>query len=96
MTLKGVTKGINHFRPNHALYVSAPTEGKMNYALLDGSAIILEQKNPIHSIFIFRENGLDYMISYGKVKKINISSIAKTATTNKTYRGMVIVRKKVK
>ena len=65
VTLKGVTKGINHFKPNHATYVSKPTAGKMNYALFNGSAIILEQKNPIHSIFIFRDGGCDYMISSG-------------------------------
>ena len=92
VTLKGVTKGINHFKPGHAIYVPAPTAGKINYALYSGKCVILEQKNPIHSIFLFRDNGLDYMISYGKVKRINVRSIANTATTNKTYKGMVIVK----
>lgn len=92
VTLKGVTKGINHFKPGKAKYVSAPTAGKMNYFLYNGAVIIMEQKNPIHSIFIFRDSGFDYMISYGKVKRINLLRIIETATTNKTYRGMVIVK----
>ena len=92
VTLKGVTKGINHFKPGHAIYVPVPTAGKISYALYSGKCVILEQKNPIHSVFLFRDNGLDYMISYGKVKRINVRSIANTATTNKTYRGMVIVK----
>ena len=64
----------------------------MNYALFNGSVIILEHKNPIHSVFIFRDNGVDYIVSYGKVTKVNIASTVAKATTNKTYRGMVIVK----
>lgn len=92
VTLKGVTKGINHYKPNHATYVEKPTVGKANYALLNGGCIILEQRNPIHSVFIFRDNGLDYIVSYGKVKRVNLASAVSKATTNKTYRGMVIVK----
>ena len=93
VTLKGVTKGINHYKPQRAVYEVTPTLDKMEKALKVRDAVILEQKNPIHSIFIFREGGLDYMITYGKVKRISLAKIAKTATTNKTYRGMVIVKK---
>lgn len=92
VTLKGVTKGINHFKPGHAMYVKKPTVGKANYALSGGSVIILEHKNPIHSVFIFRDNGVDYIISYGKVSRVNITRTVAKATTNETYRGMVIVK----
>lgn len=92
VTLKGVAKGINHYRPGRATYVSTPTAGKANYALFNGSAIILEHRNPIHSVFIFRDNGMDYIVSYGKVSRVNIASTIAKATTNKTYRGMVIVK----
>lgn len=92
VTLKGVTKGINHFKPGHAMYVEKPTVGKVNYALSGGSVIILEHKNPIHSVFIFRDNGVDYIISYGKVSRVNIARTVAKATTNETYRGMVIVK----
>ena len=93
VTVKGVEKGINHYKPNHAEYFTTPTADKIEDALVSGDAVILEQKNPIHSVFLFRDLGWDYMVSYGKVKKISIDKIAKTATTNKTYRGMVRVRK---
>ena len=92
VTLKGVTKGINNYKKGHATYIEKPTAGKANYALFNGSAIILEHKNPIHSVFIFRDAGVDYIVSYGKVSRVNIPRTIAKATTNKTYRGMVIVR----
>ena len=93
VTLKGVTKGINHYKPGHAEYITTPTESRLNDAMKSGSAVILEQKNPIHSIFLFRDNGQNYMVSYGKVTKVSLAKITKTATTNSTYRGMICVRK---
>ena len=91
VTLKGVTKGINHYKPGAAKYDSTPTAAKIRKELRTGHVVIMEQKNPIHSIFLFHDDGHNYMISYGKVKRINVDKIAKTATTNKNYRGMVIV-----
>lgn len=92
VTLKGVTNGINHYRPGRATYVSTPTASKAKLALTSGAVIILEHRNPIHSVFIFRDNGMDYIVSYGKVKKVNITSTIAKAATNKTYKGMVIVK----
>lgn len=92
VTVKGVAKGINHYKPGAAKYDSIPTAKKIREGLLTGSVIILEQKNPIHSIFLLRDNGINYKISYGKITRINVDKIAKTATANKTYRGMVIVK----
>lgn len=91
VTLKGVTKGINHYKPGHAKYVSTPTVTKAKLTLTSGGCLILEHRNPIHSVFICRDNGVDYIISYGKVSKVNINSTIAKATTNKTYRGMVII-----
>lgn len=95
VTVKGVAKGINHYKPGHARYDSTPTLGEMEKALKLRDCIVFEQKNPIHTIFIFREGGLDYMITYGQVKKINLPKIIKTATANVNYKGMVIVKRKV-
>lgn len=92
VTLKGVTKGINHYKEGHATYINTPTLGKANYALLKGGCIILEHRNPIHTVFIFRENGVDYIVSYGKVSKVNLTITMRKASKNKTYRGMVIVK----
>ena len=93
VTVKGVCKGINHYKPDSATYHAEPTCHKIETALKNGEAVILEQKNPIHSIFLVRDNGVDYIINYGKIKRVNVEKIAKTATNNKTYRGMVCVRR---
>lgn len=93
VTLRGVSKGINHYCPGHSRYDSTPTYSEMDSALKSGSCVILEQKNPIHSIFLVRDDGANWIINYGTVKKVNLQSIAKTATTSKTYRGMVIVKR---
>ena len=92
VTLKGVTKGINHYRPGRATYVSTPTANKAKLVLASGACLILEHRNPIHSVFIVRDKGVDYLISYGKVKKVDINQTVAKATKNKTYKGMVIVK----
>lgn len=93
VTVKGVSKGINYYKPGHAKYDSTPTYDEINKALLAGKAVILEQKNPIHSIFLIRDFGVNYIINYGSVKKVDVKKIAKTATSNKTYKGMVIIER---
>ena len=95
VTVKGVAKGINHYKPDHARYDPTPSLGELESAMKAGACVVFEQKNPIHSIFIFREDGKNYMISYGQVKKIDLAKIAKTATANANYKGMVIVKRKV-
>ena len=92
VTLRGVAKGINHYRPDRAKYIPTPTVSKAELALASGACLILDHRNPIHSVFIVRDNGVDYIISYGKVKKVDISRTIAKATTNKTYRGMVIIK----
>ena len=91
VTVKGVEKGINHYKPGAAYYDPTPTATEIRRGLSSGHAVILEQKNPIHSIFLVRDKGIDYMISYGKVTRIDVGKIAKTATSNKTYKGMVTI-----
>ena len=93
VTLRGVEKGINHYKPGAAYYDRIPTATEIRRQLQAGHVVILEQKNPIHSIFLFHDKGQNYMISYGKVTRINVDKIAKTATKNSTYRGMVSIRR---
>lgn len=92
VTLKGVTKGINNYKPHHAIYEANPNARKVKLALISGAVVILEQRNPIHSVFLFADNGVDYIISYGKVSKANITKIVHKATTNATYKGMVVIK----
>ena len=91
VTLKGVNKGINYYKPGHARFDATPTYDEILTALRENKAVILEEKNPIHSIFLVRDNGVNYIINYGTVKKANVKRIANKLTTNTTYHGMVIV-----
>ena len=93
VTVKGVCKGINNLKPDMAKYYAEPTYHRIMDALKRHEAVILEQKNPIHSVFLVRDDEVDYIINYGKIKQVNVERIAKTATDNKTYRGMVCVRR---
>lgn len=95
VTVKGVSKGINKLAKSKgtATYYKAPTAGRIEKALESGHVVILEQKNPIHSIALIRDKGKTYKISYGAVTKVSVPAIAKTATSNATYRGMVVVKK---
>ena len=92
VTVQGVSKGINHYKKGSAYYDPTPTASEISKALQNG-VVILEQKNPIHSVFLFRDKGVSYMANYGKVTKVNVSKIAKTATTSETYRGAVYVKR---
>lgn len=96
VTVKGVSVGINKQckGKGSATYYKVPTKAKMAEALKAGHAVILEQKNPIHTIIIIPDGGVNYLVNYGKVSKANIDKLAKTATTSATYRGMVIVRRR--
>lgn len=93
VTLKGICKGINHYKKGSAEYDGDPTYHKILTALKRNEAVILEQKNPIHSIFLIRDNNMNYIINYGKVKKVNVKKIAKTATNNKIYKGMIMIKR---
>ena len=91
VTVKGVSKGINHYKKGRAKFDANPNANTVNQALRTGYAVILEQKNPIHSVFLFWD-GDDYMISYGKVTRVNATKIAQKATKNATYKGMVMIK----
>lgn len=95
VTVKGVSKGINALAKGNgtAAYYTTPTAQRIRQALDKGYLVIMEQKNPIHSVTLIRDGKTDYIINYGSVKKVNVNSIAKTATGNETYRGMIIVRR---
>ena len=56
VTLRGVEKGINHYKPGAASYDRIPTSVEIRKHLREGHVIILEQKNPIHSIFLFHDD----------------------------------------
>lgn len=94
VTVHGVARGIDALGKGKAdaTYYRDVTAARMKEALDKGMAVIMEQKNPIHSICIIPDDGEYWLINYGGVSKANVDKLAKTATTNKTYRGMVTVK----
>lgn len=96
VTVKGVSKGIHQMAKGKgsAIYYKTPTVARIEFAMKAGHVVILEQKNPIHSIALIRDRGVTYKISYGTVTKVSVPAIAKTVTSNLTYRGMVVVKRK--
>lgn len=100
VTLRGITKGIKKIgkKKGTATYHETVTADRIRKAMREGALVIMEQKNPIHSIALIperRKNGYTiYRVSYGKVNGVTAGGMADTATTNKTYRGMIVVKRK--
>ena len=97
VTVRGVARGINAIGKGvgKATYHRVVTAKGMSEALEAGRMVIMEQADPIHTIALLPDSEGVYMASYGRVKEVSVKAIAKTATTNATYRGMVIVKKGV-
>ena len=93
VTLRGVEKGIDAISGKDAAkYYKKVTAGRIQKAMDKGHLVIMEQKNPIHSIVLLPDKGDCYMASHGRVKRISVKEIAKTATSNSRYRGMIVVK----
>ena len=97
VTVRGVARGINDIGKGkgRASYRRVVTCKGMSEALEAGHMVIMEQADPIHTIALLPDSDGVYMASYGRVKEVSVKALAKTATTNATYRGMVIVKKEV-
>ena len=92
VTLRGVAEGINRLAwKGSAHYYKSVNADRIERSLKAGHPVILGQKNPIHSVILLPDVDGVYMASHGRVTRVNIGKIAKTATTNKRYRGMVSV-----
>ena len=96
VTLRGVAKGIDSIgkKKADATYYREVSASRMKEALEKGQAVIMEQKNPIHSICIIPDGDTPWLVNYGGVSKADVDKLARTATTNKTYRGMVAVKRR--
>lgn len=94
VTVKGVAYGINKIAKGKgkATYYRVVTAGRMRKALDAGYAVIMEQGSPIHTIYLAHDKDGTFRISYGRVAKVNVDTVARTATKNATYRGMIVVK----
>ena len=94
VTVKGVAEGINRIAKGKgkATYYPTVTEERIKEAFKKGHIVIMEQKEPIHTILLLHDKDGSWIVNYGKVKKVNVDKIAKTATKNETYRGMLVIK----
>lgn len=97
VTIKGVSEGINRLAgKGTAHYYKTVSADRIERALKAGHPVIMEQRNPIHTVILLPDRDKAYIANHGKVERVNIGKIAKTATTNKRYRGMVSIVKERK
>ena len=96
VTVKGVSQGINEIagKKLKATYYREVTLDRLRAALDKGYLVIMEQKNPIHSVVLLPDTDGVFVASNGTVKRELIAKVAERATTNDKYRGMVVVREK--
>lgn len=98
VTVKGVAEGINELGKGKgtAKYSKNVTAYRIKTALECGAFVIMERAKPIHTIALVQDGGTVYKLNAGTVTKTTPEAAAKTATTSKRYRGMVVVRRKDK
>ena len=96
VTLKGVAIGINKIAKERckAKYYTMPNSEIMKKSMKAGAVVIMELGKPIHSITLIYDSGKYWRIDYGKCRKVNVDKMAKKATKNSTYRGMIIITRK--
>ena len=94
VTVRGVAQAIRRLAKGKgtASYYTTVTASKIRKAIKEGHPVIMEQADPIHTIILLPDKDGTFKASYGTVTQVSIDSIAKTATTNRTYRGMVVIR----
>ena len=98
VTLRGVTEGINSIGKGKgtATYYKTVTAKRVREALDSGAFVIYERKSPIHSLCLIKDAGTVYKLNGGTAKKSSPEYAARTATTSKRYRGMIVVKRSAK
>lgn len=93
--LTEVCRGINMICPGKpAVYHKSMTDKQLKAHLQKGHMILFEERNPIHTVALLRDNksGKIYRFSDGKKSVVTVEKENVRRCTNKTYRGVVIVK----
>lgn len=98
VTIRGVAEGLEQIGGKNisVKYYRQVTEKRIANALSKGYLIIMEEKNPIHSVVLVQDNDGIFRLSHGGVSKTNALRAFNRATTNERYRGMIVVKDKRK
>ena len=75
-------------------YHKSLTTEQLNAKLKKGYMVLFEEGNPIHTVALLRDNksGKIYRFSDGKKSVVTVEKENVRRCTNKTYRGVVIVK----
>lgn len=93
--LTEIARGINMICPGKpAIYHKSLTTEQLNAKLKKGYMVLFEEGNPIHTVALLRDNksGKIYRFSDGKKSVVTVKKENVRRCTNKTYRGVVIVK----
>lgn len=93
--LTEIARGINMICPGKpATYHKSLTTEQLNAKLKKGYMVLFEEGNPIHTVALLRDNksGKIYRFSDGKKSVVTVEKENVRRCTNKTYRGVVIVK----
>lgn len=91
--VKGVAEGIDKLSDGKVVFTRTVTTEKISKALSEGCFVIFEQKDPIHTVIVFRDKDGTFFASNGSVKKTSAARMARTALTSTKYRGMITIYK---
>lgn len=93
--LTEVTKGINQICPGRpAMYHKSLTVEQLKMKLKKGYMVLFEEGNPIHTVVLLADSktGKIWRFSDGKKSVVTVEKENVRRCTNKTYRGVVIVK----
>lgn len=93
--LTEIFKGINSICPGKpATYHKSLTTEQLKAKLKKGYMILFEEGNPIHTVVLLRDSktGKIWRFSDGKKSVVTVKKENVRRCTNKTYRGVVIVK----
>lgn len=93
--LTEIARGINMICPGKpAMYHKSLTVEQLKTKLKKGYMVLFEEGNPIHTVALLRDNksGKIYRFSDGKKSVVTVEKENVRRCTNKTYRGVVIVK----
>lgn len=93
--LTEIVKGINQICPGKpAIYHKSMSNERIEAHLKKGHMILFEEGNPIHTVVLLRDSktGKIWRFSDGKKSVVTVEKENVRRCTNKTYRGVVIVK----
>ena len=93
--LTEIVKGINQICPGRpAMYHKSLTVEQLKTKLKKGYMVLFEEGNPIHTVVLLVDSktGKIWRFSDGKKSVVTVKKENVRRCTNKTYRGVVIVK----